>query len=111
MCSMYFPNYEEFKSFVEIFTPNNQTLIWEKQLFLSNMDFIFETDQAQIYCHPPLFSWEELRVTRTLQTSKFESGSWYTENNFFWIRVKFSEILADSELLLLHVRSRLHCTV
>jgi hypothetical protein len=26
-------------------------------------------------CQPPLFSWEGLRVTRTLQTSKFESGS------------------------------------
>ena len=34
-------------------------------------------------CHPPLFNWEELLVTRTLQTSKFESGSWYAENNFF----------------------------
>ncbi len=34
-------------------------------------------------CHPPLYSWEGLWVTRTSQTSKFESGSWYAENNFF----------------------------
>ncbi len=43
--------------------------------------------QPSSKCHPPLFSWE----ARMLQTAKFESGSWYTENNFFKIRVKFPD--------------------
>jgi hypothetical protein len=34
-----FSNFEKFKSFVETFTPLNQILIFEEQLWLSNMDF------------------------------------------------------------------------
>ncbi len=45
----YFSNYEKLKSAVETFTPNNQILIFKEQLFLSNMEFIFETDLAQLY--------------------------------------------------------------
>jgi hypothetical protein len=37
-------NHEELKSFVETFTPYNQMLIFEEQLCMSNMDFIFDTD-------------------------------------------------------------------
>jgi hypothetical protein len=45
---LYFPNYEKLNSFVETFTPYHQILIFEEQLCMSNMDFYFETDQAQI---------------------------------------------------------------
>ncbi len=48
----YFSNFEKFKSFVKTFTPNKQTLIFKEQLCMSTKDFIFETDQAQIFSVP-----------------------------------------------------------
>jgi len=37
--SIYFPNYEKLKSFVETFTSQNQILIFKEQLCVSVMDF------------------------------------------------------------------------
>ncbi len=41
---MYLPNHQKLKSFVKTFTPYNQMLIFEEQLCMSNIDFIFDTD-------------------------------------------------------------------
>jgi hypothetical protein len=50
MFSIYFPNFEKLKSFVETLTPYNQILILEEQLCkcISNMDFYIDTDQTRI---------------------------------------------------------------
>jgi len=47
MFSIYFPNFEKLKSFVDTFTPYNQILIFEEQLCMTNMDFYIDTDQAR----------------------------------------------------------------
>ncbi len=42
MFIIYFPKYEKLKSFEETFTPYYKIIIY----VLSNMDFIFDTDQT-----------------------------------------------------------------
>jgi hypothetical protein len=43
---------KKLKSYVETFTPYNQIFIFEKHLCMSNVDFIFDIDQAQINSVP-----------------------------------------------------------
>ncbi len=43
-CQHYLTNNEKLKSFVETFIPYNQILVFEEHWYMSNIDFMFDSD-------------------------------------------------------------------